>query len=636
MEGRYMRHSQPGPVDTTSSPRAALKTLPFTDVSLLGGFWANRQKVNRDSSLKHGYEMLKEVGTHQNFLLAAGKKSGTWSGHRSRDSDLYKWLEAVAYELATRPDGELQEMADEAIELIVSTQAEDGYINTYYQHLAPDKRWSDIEFGHELYMAGHLIQAAIAHRRATGKDDLLQVARRFADYIGSVFGPDKHKVVPGHPEIEMALIELSRETNDECYLDLAEFFIDQRGYNTLGNRFYGSWYYPDHVPVREASKIEGHAVRALYLVAGVTDAYMETGEESLLHALETQWSDMTRRKMYITGGVGSRHHGESFGDEYELPNDRSYCETCAAIASIMWNWRMLLVTGEGCYADIIERTLYNGFLSGVSIDGKKFFYLNPLLSSGDFERSKWFGCACCPPNVMRLMSSMQHYIATGDENGMQLHQYIPSRIESIRDHKHIALSVDTNYPWEGLVRITIEDSHGGPWSLSTRIPEWCDKPSLRVNGKTKEPGTTKGYAVVNRKWAKGDTLEVEMPMEPRFTVSHPKVYANRGNVAIERGPLVYCLEQADHDASVNILDVEIDTSASLETEWHDDILGGVMVIKARGDSVDYGPWEDEIYRTLANGQSKRRPIHLTAVPFHAWANRGKGVMRVWISGAEIP
>ncbi len=292
-----MKPSQPGPVDTTDSPYAALKTLPFTNISLLGGFWMNRQKVNRDFSLKHGYEMLKEVGTHQNFLLAAGKKRGDWKGHRSRDSDLYKWLEAVAYELAIRPDSELQKMTEEAIELIASTQAKDGYLNTYYQFIAPDRRWSDIEFGHELYMAGHLLQTAIALRRATGKNDLLHVASRLAHHIGSVFSPGKRKAAPGHPEIEMALVELYRETGKECYLNLANFFIDQRGYNTLGNEFYRSWYYPDHVPVRKASKIEGHAVRALYLAAGLTDTYMETGEKSLLHALERQWSDLTSRKM---------------------------------------------------------------------------------------------------------------------------------------------------------------------------------------------------------------------------------------------------------------------------------------------------------------------------------------------------
>jgi DUF1680 family protein len=629
-----MRIFQPGPVDTTGSPYASLKTLPFTNVSVLGGFWADRQKVNREFSLRHGYEMLKEVGTHQNFLIAAGKMSGEWSGHRSRDSDLYKWLEAVAYELAAKPDRELQEMVDEAIELIASTQAKDGYLNTYYQHLAPDKRWTNIEFGHELYMAGHLMQAAVAHRRATGKDDLLQVACRFTDYISSVFGPDRRKTPSGHPEIEMALIELSRETRDHRYLDLGIFFIDQRGYDTLGNRFYGSWYYPDQVPVREASKIEGHAVRALYLNAGVTDAYIESGEEPLLHALERQWSDMTTKKMYITGGVGSRRHGESFGDEYELPNDRSYCETCAAIASIMWNWRMLLVTGEGRYADVIERSLYNGFLSGVSADGKRFFYLNPLFSTGDFERSKWFGCACCPPNVMRLMSSIQHYIATFDKNGIQLHQYIPSKIESVSYDKRITVGVDTNYPWEGLIGITVEETHGGPWSLSVRIPEWSDMLSLRINGKSEELNMARGYVIIDRKWEKGDTLELEMPIEPRFTVSHPRIHANRGSVAIERGPLVYCLEQIDHDSSANILDVEIDTSAPLQAEWRDDILGGVMAVKTSGSLVEYGPWGNEIYRTLSSEQLNKRPVQLTAVPYYAWANRGKGAMCVWIPKAE--
>ena len=631
-----MRLSQAGPVDTSNSPHARLKTLPLANISLLDGFWAQKQKVNRESSINCGYKMLKDVGTYTNFLLARGESvEGGWKGHRSRDSDLYKWLEAVSYELAAHPESDLKQAADEAIELIASAQVDDGYLNTYFQYVEPERRWKDLGMGHELYAAGHLIQAAVAHRRATGKDDLLDVARRFADNIDSIFGPGKRDGTAGHPEIEMALVELYRTTGEKRCLDLANFFIDRRGHKTLTSRLFASWYYPDHVPVREASKIEGHAVRALYLAAGLTDAYMETGEKALLEALERQWHDMATRKMYVTGGLGASHRGESFGKRYELPNDTAYAETCAAIAGIMWSWRMLLATGEGRFANVIERTLYNGFLSGVSLDGTKYFYQNPLRSVGNNERVEWFGCACCPPNVMRLLSSIQHYVATSDDNGIQIHQYATSRIEADIEGRRVALAINTNYPWEELVSIIIEETGASAWELAFRIPAWSDKCSLRVNGKAEQFEIRKGYAVISRTWKKGDTVELDVPMTPRFTLAHPAIDSNRGKVAIERGPIVYCLEQCDHDSSLNILDVEIDTSAPLETKWRDDILGGVMTIKAQGTSVDFGPWEGELYRNLtAPVELNRQPVQLTAIPYYAWANRAKGPMRVWIPKAR--
>ena len=335
-------------------------------------------------SLITGYAQLEKSGNFNNLRLAAGAGEGDYRTPMFMDSDVYKWLEAVGYELAADPNPTLEEMANHAIDLLEAAQADDGYLDSYWQVVKPDQRWTDIEHGHELYCAGHLFQAAVAYPRGTGDRRLLDIACRVADNIDGVFGPDKRHSTPGHPEIEMGLIELYRETGEKRYLDLAIFFLDERGQGHLKPiyRWTPTKYYQDHVPVRDASTMEGHAVRQLYLTAGVTDAYLETGEQALFDAMLRQWHDMTERKMYITGGLGALHEGEAFGEPYELPNDSCYCETCAQIASIMWSWRMLLATGESRYADLLEQTLYNGFLSGISLDGQRYFYVNPLLSRG--------------------------------------------------------------------------------------------------------------------------------------------------------------------------------------------------------------------------------------------------------------
>jgi len=549
------------------------------------------------------------------------------------DSDLYKWLEALAWQLAHGPDDELQQIADEPIELIAAAQADDGYIDSYYQVAEPDQRWKNLKDGHELYCAGHLIQAAVAHHRVTGDTRLLDVARRFADYIGSVFGPDKRSGTPGHPEIEMALVELYRETHERRYLGMAEFFLDQRGRGILSSGRYGNpAYYQDHVPVREATAVAGHAVRQLYLTAGVTDVYLETGEQALLDVVARQWRDMTRGKLYITGGVGSRHEGEAFGEPYELPNDRCYCETCAAIASILWNWRMLLATGSVCFADLIERTLYNGFLSGVSLDGRGFFYVNPLLSPGGIERAEWYHCACCPPNVMRLIASLGHYFATGDPTGLQIHQYGPATIDTeLGPGRRVTLRMETDYPWQGQVRLTVEQTSGPSWRLSLRLPGWCEGASVQINDQPVQVPAGEGYATIERSWRKGDTVELDFPMVPQLIEPHPRSDSTRGCVAIERGPLVYCLEQCDQEPSVNIMDVQVDAAAALQAAWRGDLLGGVMVVEAMGYAVDVAPWQDCLYRPARDrGDLSRRPVRLQAVPYHVWANRGPGAMRVWI------
>ena len=485
------REHAAGPVDTHASAHVALHTLPFQAVALQDGFWAQQRAVNRRVALRNGYAMLEKAGNFHNLRLAAGVAQGAYSSTAPYlDSDLYKWLEAVAYELGNGPDAELSRMADETIELLAKAQRPDGYLNSYYTVVKPERRWQELRDGHELYCAGHLFQAAVAHHRTTGSTRLLTIARRFADNIDSVFGPGKRRGMCGHPEIETALIELYRDTGEPRYLRLASYFLGEHGQGVLDVTPHNAAIYQEHVAVRAAATVEGHAVRALYLTAGVADLFMETGEQALLDALQRQWHDLTSHKLFVTGGVGSRHNGEAFGEPYELPSDICYCETCAQIASIMWNWRMLLITGEGRYADVMERTLFNGFLSGRSLDGLRTRYENPLLRRGykpvfgphGNERQEWYGCACCPPNIMRLLSSLQHYFVTRSDDGVQIQQYASCTVVTNVKGGDVRLQMQTSYPWQGALRLSVERTPAAPWRLAFRIPAWCAKPTLVVNG----------------------------------------------------------------------------------------------------------------------------------------------------------
>jgi DUF1680 family protein len=449
----------------------------------------------------------------------------------------------------------------------------------------------------------------------------------------SVFGTDRKPGAPGHPEIELALVELYRATGERPYLELAQFFIDQRGHGVVGAGWYNDpKYHQDHLPVRQATAVEGHAVRQLYLTAGVTDVYLETGEQALLDAVMRQWQDMTSGKLHITGGVGARHEWEAFGEPYELPNDRCYCETCAAIGSIMWNWRLLLATGDGRFADLIERTLYNALLSGVSLEGRTYFYGNVLLSRGGIERKEWFDCACCPPNLTRVLASLAHYFATGDANGLQVHQYAPGTISALQGR--IRLDVETAYPWEGNVRFTVRETDSAPWTLQLRVPAWCKGATVAVNAQASQSDTAQGYVSIERVWRAGDTVELELPMVPRLVEAHPRNDSTRDSAAIERGPIVYCLEACDQDPSVNLLDVQLDDTAPLVEQWRGDMLEGVVSVEAQGFVCDPAPWGDELYKPLgAAGDLSRAPLRLTAIPYYAWANRGPHAMRVWIPRA---
>lgn len=624
-------------VSTVRSGYTRLTTLPVAAVSVADGFWAERQQINRSVGLRHAYRQLEQAGNFHNLRLAAGLIAGQYRGPRYMDSDLYKWLEAVSYDLANRPDPQLEGWLDETAELLAAAQMPDGYLNAYFQAAAPEKRWKDLDHGHEMYCAGHLIQAAIACRRATGKSRLLEIARRLADHIDAVFGPGKRDGAPGHPEIEMALVELYRETGEARYLDLAGCLLSRRGRRRMrGLSGSDPEYQQDHLPLREAGEVAGHAVRQLYLTAGATDVYLETGEAALMEALQRLWLDMSARKMHLTGGYGARFEGESFGYAYELPNERCYCETCAAIAAMMWNWRMLLATGQARFADSLERSLYNNFLSGISLDGRSYFYVNPLSSPGGVGRSEWFGCACCPPNVMRQTAAVGQYIATRDAGGVQLHQYIAAdlRVEGVAGGA-ARLSLETRYPWQGRVRITVQESPAAPWALSLRIPAWAGGAALALDGAPLDAALQPGsYARVERAWRPGETLELSLPLHPRLTRPNPRVDALRGSLAIERGPLVYCLEAVDQPQDAGLPDVRLDASAPLRASWQPDLLGGVVTVAAQGYAEDMSAWEGRLYRPAAEASPlppvAARPLELLAVPYYAWANRGSGPMRVWI------
>jgi uncharacterized protein len=628
-------------------PRAVLRPLGAGEVAITGGIWAERQRVNREVSIPYGEEQLERAGNFENLRLAAGASTAAYAGlpHPFLDTDVYKWLEAVGWELGRAPSPELTAMADRAVALIAAAQAPDGYLDSYYQVLHPELRYVELPMGHELYCAGHLLQAAVAHARTAGRTDLLDVACRVVDNVDAALGPAGRPGVCGHPEIEMALVELYRLTGDPRRLALATCLLDRRGHGLLGPDPFGPRYYQDDRPVREATTVTGHAVRALYLACGVTDAYLETGERALLDATAAQWEDMVETRMHLTGGVGSHHRDESFGDPYELPPDRAYCETCAAIASVMWSWRLLLATGQARYADLVERTLYNGFLAGISLDGRRFFYVNPLQvraghevpknRRGAAEREGWFGCACCPPNVMRLLSSLEHYVATAGGRSVQLHQYMPGTVRAELDGgERVALEVATDYPWSGRVEVTVLQAGGGEWSLALRVPAWCGRATLAAGPEPAREVAPGAYATATRCWRPGDRAVLELAMPARLTEPHPEVDALRGCVAIERGPLVYCLEQVDLPEETALADVSIDPRARLRDARQPGLLGGVVTVGGEGLARTPAGRAGWPYRPAGAGADRpSRPLAVTAVPYFAWANRTPGPMRVWIPGA---
>jgi DUF1680 family protein len=630
-----------GPV-APALQNTCLRPLPLAGVSLgERGWWGQWQARNRLTTLPYGVSALESAGNLDNFRRLIGESDAPYRGFAFNDTDVYKTLEAVAWVLASHPDAGLDAYVDAVAGLMSRSQQPDGYLNTYVQGTPGKERYSHLAESHELYSAGHLFQAAIADNRSTGKRRLLDIALRFADHLVQEFGAGRRTDYDGHPEVETALVELYRLSGNQAYLDLAKQFIDDRGQRIFVSDGRGSSYFQDEVPVRDATSMVGHAVRALYLEAGVVDVATETADAALLASSQERWHDMVSSKLYVTGGVGSRHKSEGFGDPYELPPDRAYCETCAAIASIQWNWRLLLATGEAAYADLIERTIYNGFASSTGLDGTSFFYSNPLQirekhEASDEEESgrrlPWYACACCPPNVMRLVASLQHYVASSDPTGLQIHQYTDAELDGRDTAAAAALSMRTQYPWLGAVDVRVTAAGATPWTLSLRIPAWVPELRVTVNGDQFPANVEAGYLRIKRSWVVGDVVALVMDMPPRITAANPMVDAIRGCVAIERGPLVYCLEAIDNPA-VDLAAVSLDIDKQLELvaipTWPDAwAIEGEGAIRAAGDSAS------PLYAPPAHREVMETQVNLTAVPYYLWANRANGPMRVWLPSSQ--
>jgi DUF1680 family protein len=620
------------------SQSVKLAAVPFSEVEFSDNFWAERIKTNRTVTIPHALAKCEETGRISNFDKAAGHLEGEYEGHFFNDSDLYKIIEGAAHSLQLHPDAELEKYVDSIIDKIAAAQWEDGYLYAFYSvpKRQPEKRWTDTRVKHELYCAGHFFEAAVAYYQATGKKKALDVAIRFADYIDSVFGPDKKRDIPGHQEIEIGLVKLYLQTGNEKYFKLAKFFLDERGH-ARGRELYGE-YCQDHVPVIEQTEAVGHSVRAGYLYSGMADVAILTGEESYVTALDRIWQDVVGKKLYITGGVGATGKGEAFGDAYYLPNEKAYCETCAAIANVFWNHRMFLLKGDAKYIDVLERVIYNGFLSGVSLEGDKFFYKNRLASSGNQQRKSWYSCACCPSNIVRFIPQIPGYAYAVYSGAVYINLFVGSstKIELPKTGKSLKLKQQSNYPWDGDIKITVEPKEPAEFEIRIRIPGWAqNKPvpsdlysflkdsdkqiTLTINDKATPLNIDKGFASIRRKWQKGDVIRLVLPMPIRRVLSDERVRENKDRVALSRGPIVYCTEGIDNSGSVH--NIALRDSVVLKSEYRKDLLGAVTVLtgcvlarEAAGGGLTVG-WERDF----------------TALPYYAWAHRGKEPMAIWLA-----
>jgi len=622
-----------GPAAPTASSAAVLGPLRFDAVRLAdGGQLGAWQALNRAATIDHCVAHLESSGNLDNVRRLVGASTEDYRGYWFADSDVYKVLEAIGWETGRAGDAGWDGFVSATVWLLRSAQESDGYLNSWMQGLHPERRWAALEHSHELYCLGHLVQAAVAMSRAAGRDDLLTVARDFADLAVRELGEGGIEAIDGHPEVETALVELYRHTGERAYLALAARMVELRGRGLLPHGRFGAQYLQDHAPVREVTEAIGHAVRQLYLAAGVTDVYLETGDETLLASMEALWRSVYEEKTYITGAHGSRHRDEAFGDPYELPPDRAYAETCAAVASFMWNWRLLLATGHGRYAEEMERALYNAIAASTALDGRHFFYSNPLhLRAGHdgsnedapSERLSWYGCSCCPPNLARLMASLHHYVATGDEHGIQLHLLTAGRVAA----GPATLDVATDYPWDGRVEIAVEGP-AAEWELALRIPAWCARATVTIDGQAQDAAVDdRGYVRLRRAWGGSSRVVLELDMPVRVIAAHPRVDAVRGCGALARGPLVYCVEQADH-GDVAVEDLRLDPDDPPQPGEADAALGVPVTLVGKA-AVD-GSSPGALYGDYAGPVPVSDVAPLKAIPYFRWANRGPNPMRVWI------
>lgn len=642
-----------------------LTPIALKNVNIEESFWSRYVELIRDTVIPYQWEVLNDripgvTPSHsiKNYRIASGLEQGEFQGMVFQDTDVAKWIEAVAYSIETKPDPELEKTVDGVIDIIEKVQQPDGYLNTYYTLKEPGKRWTNFRECHELYCAGHMIEAAVAYYEATGKRKLLDIMCRFTDYIDSVIGPEpgKMKAYPGHQEIELALVKLYKVTGNEKYLKLSKYFIDERGkepyYFDIEAKKRGNvLHYPEfakfdrkyaqtHLPVRQQTTAEGHAVRAVYMYGAMADIAAETGDTELLEACRRIWNNIVTKRMYITGSIGSTEFGESFTCDYDLPNDTNYSETCASIGLMLFAYRMLQIEAKSCYADIMEKALYNSVISGISLEGNSFFYVNPLEVWPEAceknpskhhvktYRQKWFGVACCPPNIARLLASIGQYIYSMHKDEIYTHLYISSETEINISESKVKIKQETRYPWDEKVMISVSLDEEKEFSLLLRIPGWCDNAKICINREEINVCNTKvnGYAKLKRIWKNGDVVELVLPMMIQRIKAHPNVRTNIGKVALQRGPVVYCLEEIDNGPSLH--EIVLPHKSELKSEFDDNLLGGITVITAEAQRYN-SPWEDELYK--ANVESQYRPVTVKFIPYYAWANRTSGEMMVWIT-----
>ncbi|MCF6473086.1 glycoside hydrolase family 127 protein [Nonomuraea sp. MG754425] len=611
---------------------------PLPGVRITGGLLHHWQRRNGTATIPHTIEQLRAAGNVANLSRLLDHDPAPFQGrYPFLDTDLYKTLEGLAYELGDgHAEQSVRDFYEEVVGLLEQVQAEDGYLNSYFQDPAsPKKPWEDPSWGHELYNLGHLIQAAVAAARRMGDERLLRVAVRFADLVVQRFAEEG---VCGHPEVEMALVELYRETGLRAYLDLAGAFVDRRGSGQLKHSIFTGDYFQDHLPFRELPSVTGHAVRMAYLAAGAADVFLETGDRSLFEALERLWDDMVASKLYVTGGLGSRHSDEAIGDRYELPSERSYSETCAAIAVMQWAWRMFLATGGAKYLDVFERVLYNAYAVGLSADGRAFFYDNPLQRRPDHEqrsgaepggeplRRAWFGCPCCPPNIVRWMAQLADYVAAERDGALLVAAYAEARVEGAE----LSLAMESAYPWDGDVRLSVERAPDGPYALVLRIPGWARGASVTVNGERLDERPRDGWLTVERRWSAGDEVRLTLPMPVRAHGSHPHLDATRGALSLARGPLVYCVEQHDSaGSSVDDLVVGVPEIVNANIERRDTLADGAVVLGVPAGVAP--PPATELYPELPLEPAlPGTTVTATFVPYFLWGNRGPEPMRVWV------
>lgn len=609
-------------VDTSTSPHARLRPVSVGAARIVDDFWSPRLQRNREETLPFAHERCQTTGALENFRRAAGLSDGDFNGRYYSDSDVYKWVESTSWALASGDDPELRARLDQVVALIAGAQDTDGYLNTFFSVDRVAERWSDIINKHEMYCLGHLVQAAVAHVRATGQKSLLEVATRAADLVARRYPPQQTFGACGHPDLEMALVELYRLTGEARWLQLAEWQLESRGQGVLD----GSEYLLDHAPVREQHRVTGHAVRALYLYAAMADVVLETGDGQLAEVLDDLWRDLRQHKTSVTGGVGARWDGEAFGDQHELP-DRAYNESCAAIASIYWAWRMLLRTGDGQYRDTIEWALYNAVLPGLSANGKDFFYQNPLADGGRHRRQPWFDCACCPPNITRLLASLPGYLCTTSADGLWVHLLIGLETQlTLVDGTQVALTTASTLPYQDQFEVTLGLPRPTTFTLRLPAPQWSPTLHVLVNGEPSQPQVETGYLVLQREWSDGDRVSITYDGQVNLIESHPYVGAATGRVAIARGPLVYCLEQVDHEADIRGIRLRGDEQW---TSGDAPNLSGVEALHTT--AVFQSPAGPDLYRRFNPTDAKQSSAtEIVAVPYFAWANREPGRMTVLV------